>query len=81
MEKAQKQMTHRLEETNRTVSWTVTAEVCVGYHDCGVCQVETPEPTMEQMLEFAKSGRGCFMWPDINEEGCQPGGWHSRRKW
>jgi hypothetical protein len=68
-------MTHRLEESNRTVSWTVTAEVCVGYHDCGVCRIETPEPTMDQMLEFAQSRSGCFMWPDRDKDGCTPTGW------
>jgi len=69
-------MAHRLEENHRTISWTVTSEILVGYHNCGVCGVETPEPTMAQMIEFAQERNGNFMWPDPNIPGCMPpGGW------
>jgi hypothetical protein len=65
----------RLETDHRTVSWIETRKVIVGYHNCDVCGSETPEPTTEQMIEFAKSNRGCFMWPDAHEAGCQAVGW------
>lgn len=65
----------RLEENRRTISWTETREILVGYHNCGVCGVETPEPTMDRIIEFAQSNRGCFMWPDRREDGCAPPNW------
>ncbi len=65
----------------KTVTWTVSHSICVGYSDCEVCGKETPEPTMERMIEFAKhdslpgnDGRG-FMWPDDDKPGCWPPEW------
>ena len=67
-------MTHRTEDP-RMISWTVEKEIIVGYHDCGVCRKETPEPSMDRIIVFAQSDRGHFMWPAHDEPGCTPTGW------
>lgn len=67
----------RLADKRVTVSWTETEEILVGYHNCCVCQAETPDPTAEQLLEFAQRvGGDSLMWPDANTPGRMPTGWH-----
>ncbi len=65
-----------LEEGPRTISWTEERTIAVGYHNCDVCGVETPEPTSAQMLEYAQSHNvGGTMWPGSEAPGCMPAGW------
>jgi len=47
-------MSSRLQEGHRTISWTVSRDIVVGYHDCDNCGVETPTPTDAELVEFAK---------------------------
>jgi hypothetical protein len=74
-------MTQHLEEGYRTVSWTESRDLCVGYNDCGVCGLQTPEPTMDRMVEFARSGNGrCFMWPGNDRDSWMPPNWSYDRE-
>jgi hypothetical protein len=70
-------MSPRLEPTHRVVTWVETRNISVGYYDCAVCGIETPEPTMDRLIQFAQSNRGRFMWPssDYHQPGCLPPGW------
>ncbi len=67
-------MAMRLEENARVITWTNKKSIVVGYHDCDVCGTETPAPTMEEMVEFAKSGCEHSMWPG---EYWGPPGWET----
>lgn len=76
----------RLADDARTVTYTESVEIVVGYHRCGVCNVETPEPTTEQLLARAKNIRegyprhprpSGYLWPGLAPYGEQfmPAGW------
>ena len=39
----------------RHISWTVTAEVYIGYANCAICLDETPGPSMELLQSFART--------------------------
>ena len=62
----------RLEESIRKVTWVEERTIRVGYHDCDVCGMESPEPTTAEIVTFAKGNSGCFMWPG---EHWIPPGW------
>ena len=66
----------------RTVTWTCTREIAVGFHNCGVCCVETPEPTMSDLVEYAESGGRATFWPGTHPRGeWMPPGWtHDREE-
>jgi hypothetical protein len=73
---------HRLEDSVRLVRWTESyeASIHVGYHDCDLCNKESPAPTYEQLIAFAKARRdvganGGFMWPGDEDPGCNPPRW------
>lgn len=66
----------RLEREDRTVTWTEKRRVVVGYSNCGVCNVETPAPTQDRLIAFAKENYdGATMWPDPEDENSMPPGW------
>lgn len=66
----------RLEENSREITWTESARITIGYGNCGVCELETPKPTMDRMVEFAKSSwLPKLMWPSTDVDGCHPPGW------
>lgn len=75
-------MGHRIEKP-QMVSWTETREITVGHHNCGVCGVETPGPTMDQLVAFAKGvcNEREYLWPSDEQdeegfpEGYMPPGW------
>jgi len=67
-------MSHRLEESPRVITWTVQREVTVGYVNCNVCNKETPTPSSEELLRYAK-------WNAEREHGFLWPGAHDRDKW
>ena len=68
-------MSTRLETEDRHVTFTVTARITVGYHDCAWCQVELPGPTDDQLLVFARLATSRRdSWQDV-EDGFRPGGY------
>jgi hypothetical protein len=77
----------RLADEVRSITWQETRHLKVGHHDCPICGEETPEPSLEELVEFARqieSGRGLtvfdavFMWPDADPDHAVwiPEGWH-----
>jgi len=66
----------------RTVSWTVEVRVAIGRHRCKWCRMATPDPTTEQLVEFAKSREDTrTIWPFDNngsEGRFEPSGWSQR---
>lgn len=71
-------MNYKIRRKPKTISWKESRDISVGSDNCISCGEETPYPTDEQMLEFAKSKGQFFheyMWPSRTEPGCQPVGW------
>lgn len=71
-------MATRLEPGSRTVTWTETRQIAVGYHDCANCGVETPEPAMSDLIRFAKMRpNGGVLWPGgtNDSDNWTPPGW------
>ena len=69
-------MKSRLEQSPRTVTWTESRLIHVGYHTCPVCCVETPEPSMTDLISFAKPRpNGGYLWPGAGQDGWTPPGW------
>lgn len=69
-------MGSRLEETSHEVTWTESRKITVGYHTCPFCGVETPTPSMSDMIKFAKMRpNGGYMWPGDGRDGWTPPGW------
>lgn len=56
-------MAHRLEEAPRTVTWSASRDIVIGYRDCQLCGVETPTPTMDQLVAFARECEDLYYWP------------------
>lgn len=71
-------MSIRLEDDVREVVWTEThkATIHVGYCDCDLCGRESPPPTHDQLIAYAKAMRdGGFLWPSDDYDGCMPPDW------
>lgn len=66
---------HYLEDTPRKVTYTVRTFITVGYCDCFVCGTETPPPTTDQLVEYAKQYGGEFLWPGTDLGQFMPSGW------
>ena len=66
---------HYLEDTPRKITYTVSAFVTVGYRNCFVCGVETPPPTTNQLLEYAREYHDGFLWPGTDPEQFMPSDW------
>jgi hypothetical protein len=66
-----------IEAEARKVTWTETlfGEVMVGYRNCDICGLETPEPSDSDVVEFVKTHVNNFMWPIGGDEGWMPNGW------
>lgn len=48
----------------RTVTWTVVTKVSIGHVRCGGCNMETPEPTDDVLIKFAKQHQDHrYIWP------------------
>jgi hypothetical protein len=63
-----------LEKGTRTVSWTVTRKVAVGYHRCGVCGRWTPPPPPHVLEAVCRAGPSVqYLWP--GDPGWSPEGW------
>lgn len=70
-------MASRIEQGSRTVTWTESRQVAVGFHNCTNCDVETPEPSMSDLIKFAKTRpHGGTLWPGRDASDCwMPPGW------
>ena len=69
-------MPHRLETDYRKISWTVSANVKIGYCDCDICREETPVPSESQILNWVQDNdEGGYMWPGIGDNEWMPEGW------
>lgn len=57
-------MTVRIADLPRTVTWTESSTVRIGFSTCGGCGIETPEPPDSALIEFAREGGGGrTLWP------------------
>jgi hypothetical protein len=66
----------RLEPSPRIVTWTESRSISVGYHRCPICDVETPEPSMTDLITFAMTRpNGGYLWPGAGQDGWIPPGW------
>ena len=70
-------MAVRIEKGSRTVTWTESRQIAVGFHECVNCSVETPEPPMSELIKFAKwHDHGGTLWPGKDASDCwMPSGW------